>query len=365
MVKNSLSILEFEEAYFERVWGGQRLRKRFGKDIPRSVPIGEAWLISDHPQHTSVVAGGPHAGTTLHDLVARDSEAVLGTRARPTPNGRFPLILKLLDTADYLSVQVHPDDATAARLQESDLGKTEMWYVLDSEPQSELICGLNAETSKDAFEAAIRENRVLDMLQRIPVNRGDAVFVPAGTVHAIAPGCLLAEIQQNSDLTYRIYDWGRENQPGKRRPLHIDKALEAVHLDGDQPAGNAVNALKIPTEGARRNILAACQYFAAESIDLSGSYRRDTGAETFHLLLGVRGGQTVRTADAECSLRPGCALFVAGAMDSFEVSGEGLFLDYYVPDLDRDVLQPLLAAGHPRNAILALSGDLARVRQSS
>jgi hypothetical protein len=200
-------MLRFEEAYQPRPWGGHRLATALGKPAPTDTPIGEAWLVSDHPSHVSRVAEGPWAGHTLHEILKAVPEALLGTLARPTPQGRFPLLLKLLDAAEPLSVQVHPDDHHALRLGEPDVGKTEMWYVLDADPQSCLYCGLHADTTPEQLTQGIHNGGLVEHLITFPATPGASVFVPAGTIHAIGAGILIAEIQQNSDLTYRLYDW--------------------------------------------------------------------------------------------------------------------------------------------------------------
>lgn len=348
-------ILTFDEAYFERIWGGRKLETVCGKPIPAGKPIGEAWLVSDHREHVSTVAGGPLEGRSLRDLLAGGGAAVLGSRPRLTVHGQFPLLLKMLDAADYLSVQVHPDDKDAARLGEPDVGKTEMWHVLQAEPGSELICGMPPEITRDDFAAALREKRLGDILTRFPVNDGASVFVPAGTVHAIGPGILLAEIQQNSNITYRVYDWDRLQADGKPRELHVDKSLEVTHF-GSRHAGPN-RPLMINDAQGRRTILAACRYFAAELLEPAGTFDRTTDGATFHILLGKTGQLALSTAGQSLTLTPGQAAMVAGHVPAYSVAGEGACLDYYVPDLKQDIAAPLLDAGYAREDIVALGGD--------
>ncbi|MCX5758176.1 MAG: class I mannose-6-phosphate isomerase [Candidatus Hydrogenedentes bacterium] len=262
-----LGILRFEEGYFPRIWGGRKLEVLFGKPLPPEQAVGEAWLVADHAVHESVVAEGPHRGRTLHDLVNKHPQALLGRLAPVTPFGRFPLLLKLLDARDVLSVQVHPDDACAKRLGESDVGKTEMWCVLDAESGSELICGLDPGLAPDAFAAAVRDGSIARHMCRYPVHAGSALFVPAGVVHALGAGVVLAEIQQNSDLTYRLYDWERTDADGAPRPLHVEKAMAAMHF-GQEHSG-PVRPLVYEVDGVRHTMLAACRYFAAEHRSIS------------------------------------------------------------------------------------------------
>lgn len=355
-------ILRFRETYFEMIWGGQRLGARAGA---AGKSIGEAWLIADHTSCESVVAEGPHAGRTLHDLLEEDASALLGTRPAPTVHGRFPLLLKLLDAGQPLSVQVHPDDTAATHLGEPDVGKTEMWHVLDAAPGAELICGLDPALGRAELAQEIQDGGVEKRMHRIAAPAGTSVFVPAGTVHAIGAGIFLAEIQQNSNITYRMYDWGRLDVQGRPRELHVDKALQVIQFGAESPG--ASQPLTLMQEGATRNLLAACRHFAAERVQAIGPrYVRTIRGETFHILLGVEGDLRV-SAGAECaSLQPLAALLVPGGAKDYEIDGKGVFLDYYVPDLEQDICRPLRAAGYRRDAILRLGGalqgnDLARI----
>lgn len=352
-----LGLLRFEPIFMERIWGGQRLREDVGLKAPVDIPIGEAWMVSDHGSAESLVCAGAHAGRSLHALLENHAGALLGRLAEPTPHGRFPLLLKILDAKDVLSVQVHPDDATAERLGEPDVGKTEMWHVLAADEGSELICGLDESVTPDAFDAAVREDRPQDLMISFGVLPGTSVFVPAGTVHAIGAGNLLAEIQQNSDLTYRLYDWGRVQADGTPRELHLDKGAEAVHF-GSAHAGPAKPLALVERSGEERCVHAACRYFAAETGELSGgSTTRATRGDSFHLLLGKAGELGIYACGQEAMLRGGGAVLVPGEAEQLSVEGEGGFLDYYVPNLVADVLGPLVEAGHQKDAIVRLGGS--------
>ncbi len=352
-------LLRFEEAYFERVWGGARLRPVLGKDTPADKVIGEAWMVSDHAEHESVVAAGPHAGRTLRELLAENAAAILGARARLTVHGRFPLLLKILDTGKTLSVQVHPDDDDAARLGEPDVGKTEMWHVLESAPGGKLLCGLGPGVTAETFRAAIEAGSVGDLLGRIEAEAGASIFVPAGTVHAIGEGVLLAEIQQNSDLTYRVFDWNRVGIDGKPRALHLEKAVAATRFG--LPAPTAQTPLAFAPAGDApegvRTALCACGHFAAELVEVSGVYRRATRGESFHLLLVKRGRLKIQAEGEAVGVGPGDALLAPACAPAYTVAGEGAVLDYFVPDLQADIAGPLLAAGHAPEDIVRLGGD--------
>ena len=184
----------FEEGYFERIWGGNKLRSLLGKPAP-DARIGETWLIADHPHHESIVAEGPFQGQTLRQLLAHDQKAILGPRPKLTAQGRFPLLLKILDATQVLSVQVHPNDECAARLGEPDAGKTEMWHVLQADPGSELICGLDPGVTPKRFRQAVHDGSIENLMVRVPASEGLSLLVTAGTVHALGAGMVVAEIQ--------------------------------------------------------------------------------------------------------------------------------------------------------------------------
>lgn len=351
-------VLVFDEGYFEKIWGGRRLADRFGKPIPDGSPIGEAWLIADHANHVSTVAEGPLQGTTLRALLEADAAAVLGTHAALTVHGRFPLLLKILDAQDVLSVQVHPDDETATALGEPDVGKTEMWHVLEAGAESELICGLEPGVGADAFTAAVKQGTVEQHMVRFTVEPGTAVFVPAGTVHAIGSGIVLAEIQQNSDITYRIYDWGRVQADGTPRALHLEQAAKAIHFDA--PHAGANTPMRYTRDGAEVEVLAACRYFAAEAVRAPDGVERPTHGTSFHILLARDAPCRVTAKRGVVQLKPGQAALVPASAGTYRVESTGTWLAYYVPDLARDVAEPLRGAGHGTEAIVRLGGAPSR-----
>ena len=215
----------------ERMWGGRRFESEFGKKLPPNVRIGESWEIVDRPEAQSVVAKGPLRGTTLHELWVKYRKEVFG-EAGALP--RFPLLIKILDAAEELSLQVHPPEYVATRLVGEP--KTEFWYVAAADPGAELCVGFRAPLTKDRFEETLRDRTVMDHVHKIAVHQGDAVFLPAGRLHAVGPGNLLIEIQQNSDTTYRVFDWNRTDpKSGKARELHVKEAIQCIHFEDVQP----------------------------------------------------------------------------------------------------------------------------------
>ena len=302
-------VLRFEERYFGRIWGGRKLETLFGRTLPGG-PIGEAWLVSDHAQHVSVVAEGPLRGTTLRELVEAAPAELLGNWAKLTPQGRFPLLLKILDAAEPLSIQVHPSDADAIRLHEPDVGKTEMWHILSAEDGSELFCGFRGRITRARFEAVARTGDPAELLHRIPAKPGLSVFVAAGTVHAIGAGIVLSEIQQNSDITYRVSDWGRLQDDGTPRALHLEKAAEVARFDTDR--AGAGRTLEYTASGARHRILGACTYFAGEEVSVEGASTRETRGDSFHIVQGKAGELRVSAGGSGCVIERGDAVLVPG-----------------------------------------------------
>lgn len=223
--------LKFHPILKERVWGGRKLEVLYGKPLPPSVPIGESWEISDRPGDVSVVATGPLAGRDLRWLMEKHPSDVLGDV--PAPDGRFPLLIKILDARETLSLQVHPPASLARSL--GGEPKTEMWYIAHAEPGAELFAGLKRGVSRADFEQRLRTGGVADCFHRLPVAAGDALFLPSGRVHAIGAGLVIFEIQQNSDTTYRVYDWDRVGLDGKPRALHVEEALRSIDFTDFEP----------------------------------------------------------------------------------------------------------------------------------
>jgi mannose-6-phosphate isomerase len=225
------SPLAFEPIFIERMWGGRRLESEFHKKLPPRKRIGESWEIVDRCEAQSVVAGGPLRGRTLHELWTQHRQEIFGD-VPDTP--RFPLLIKILDAQEKLSLQVHPPENVASRL--GGEPKSEFWYVADADPDAELFLGFREPITRDRFEEKLRYGTVIDHVHRIAVQAGDAVFLPAGRVHAIGAGTLLIEIQQNSDTTYRAFDWNRTNPAtGTKRDLHVEQAIQCIDFDDVQP----------------------------------------------------------------------------------------------------------------------------------
>ncbi len=224
--------LTFQPVFKERVWGGREIERLYGKKLPSGAVIGESWEISDRPGDASVIANGPLAGKDLRWLMTHHTAEILG-EAKPAAEGRFPLLCKILDARDKLSLQVHPPLNKAAELKGEP--KTEMWFIADAAPDASLYVGLKNGVTRAEFEKKISDGSVAECFHRIPVQAGDTMFLPSGRVHAIGDGLVIFEIQQNSDTTYRVFDWNRVGLDGKPRDLHIAESLASIDFNDFEP----------------------------------------------------------------------------------------------------------------------------------
>ncbi len=265
--------LTFFPVFRDYIWGGRNLETKLRRVIPPGI-IAESWDISGRPSSPTTVNNGPLAGQTLPQILDLLGVDLVGSRSRAMlERGKFPLLIKLLDANKRLSVQVHPNDDYANKHENGELGKTEMWYILHAEPGACLIYGLKPGVTPASFRQSLEAGALESCSHQLPVKAGDAVFIPSGSVHAIMEGILLAEIQQNSDTTYRVYDWNRPGADGKPRPLHIDKAIDVINFDQIEP-GAYVPELLEENDDFKRERITACPYFNVERI----SFQRTNGA---------------------------------------------------------------------------------------
>lgn len=306
-------ICKLKPACKSYIWGGRRLKREYGKEF-EGESISETWELSCHPDGPCIAVDGPWAGKSLADILDEHPEYA-GKAAAAL--GRFPVLVKLIDAARDLSVQVHPDDEYALR-HEGQLGKTEMWYIIDAEPGAALYCGFRREVSPAELYRAIQENTLCELLRRVPVKAGDVIFIPAGTVHAIGAGILLAEIQQSSSVTYRLYDYGRLGADGKPRELHIDKALDVATLSPS------------PLSFGFGGHLGSCKYFTADLFECDGVKEFEAGEESFMHLLVLEGeldisagGETVRAGKGE-------SVFISALSGRCRAEGRGKAILTYI-----------------------------------
>jgi mannose-6-phosphate isomerase len=298
---------KFVPTLIERVWGGNTLL-RYGKPVPTGKRIGESWEISDRDDVQSVVLNGPDAGKTLRQIIERNGyEKIVGAPFQARPAGksrperhfhkpaRFPLLIKLLDARERLSLQVHPPPEVARKL--GGEPKTEMWYVLEASQEAHLIAGLRRGITRQKFEDALRSDSptLHDLVYRFPVMRGDAFFVPSGRIHAIDAGVVLVEIQQNSDTTYRVYDWGRVGLDGRPRPLHVAESLACIDFRDIEPDKQYAKEQIQGINGWRR--LVECEYFHVHRLDLHDIWPDECNGTTFHIVTCVEGALRLLAPD--------------------------------------------------------------------
>lgn len=299
--------LRVDPQLHERVWGGQRFEAP-GKTI------GEVWIVWEGDR----VVGGPYARRTLGELAAELGPALVGTARHQST---FPLLIKLLDTREWLSIQVHPDDADAVALEGAGyVGKTEAWHVLDAEPGAQLIAGLRPGADRQALASALGANTILDLVAYRSVRAGDTIYIPAGTIHALGPGLLIYEVQQSSDITYRVFDWNRP--PSAGRPLHLTQTLAVAN-----PAAE-VSVLPAPGgPGPAHDELVASPYFVLERLAASTgwSVELDTGGASFHALTVVEGRADVVVGDVREELARFETMLVPAATGAYRVESPGAF----------------------------------------
>jgi mannose-6-phosphate isomerase len=291
--------LTFTPILRDYVWGGRNLELLYGRTLPPGV-TAESWEISAHRSASTQVDRGPLRGWTLQQVMTSYGEELVGSRgASFATSDTFPLLVKLLDAERNLSVQVHPRDEYAIAHEDGDLGKTEMWYVLHARPDARLILGLKSGATPALFRQAIEAGTVEDWLHTVPVHAGDVIFIAPGTVHAATKGLVLTEILQNSDTTYRVYDWGRVGADGKPRALHIEKAMAVIDFDLVEPGPVVPRALPA-SDGIQRHLVADCDYFVVETLrlDAGAAYSGETAGETFEIW-GVVEGAAALDWDAD------------------------------------------------------------------
>ncbi|HEX5472146.1 MAG TPA: type I phosphomannose isomerase catalytic subunit [Lacipirellulaceae bacterium] len=320
-----LAPLRFEPILKEYLWGGRRLGTDLHKSIGDGPHYAESWEIVDHGDDQSTVAEGPLAGTCLHKIVVNNGRELFGSHdTRP----RFPLLLKYLDCQRVLSVQVHPNDEQAAKLDPPDLGKTEAWVVLAADPGSKIYAGLKKGVDRRTLEQELARGNCQVCLHEFEPRAGDCLLIEAGTVHALGAGLLVAEIQQASDTTYRLFDWNRVDRDGKPRPLHIREALDTI----DYSRGPVDPRTPAPTD--RRNVqrLVECDKFVLDR------YRADTVIplqldNRFHIVTTVEGSISLRAGDDAWQLRRGETILVPASVRDVEVAphDRAVVLDMYLP----------------------------------
>jgi mannose-6-phosphate isomerase len=302
--------LTFQPIFKERVWGGRNLARLYGKQLPPQVPIGEDWEISDRPGDASVITNGPLAGRNLRWLVKNHAGALLGN-VKPQ-NGRFPLLVKILDAQNNLSLQVHPPASKAAEL--GGEPKTEMWFIADAAPGAELFVGLKRGVTREDFERKLRERLVADCFHRVKVRAGDAMLLPSGRVHAIGAGLVIFEIQQNSDTTYRLFDWNRAALNAKPRRLHIAESLASIDFNDFEPA--PVKSAFSGDDRVKVRPLVRDALFTVEAWQMAANAVAPLKPRTMQIIACLSGKLSVDGGRITVELSPGEFCLVPASLDA-------------------------------------------------
>jgi len=305
--------IKLKAAYKDYIWGGEKLRTKYGKDTDMT-PLAESWELSCHPDGLSTIEGGEYDGKTLESYI-NENKGCLGTLCK---SEELPILIKLIDAQDNLSVQVHPNDEQAKEW-ENQNGKTEMWYVVEADKGAKMTCGVEKDITKDELQKAIADNTVEELLNTAPSKKGDVFFVDAGTVHAIGKGNVIAEIQQNSNVTYRLYDYGRKGKDGKPRELHIEKGVKASSCSKCEPR-------KIPVCSDSTRLLGSCEYFAVKEIMLSKATTLCADEKSYHALIVVDGETELATKNYAQKIKAGETVFIPANMGEYTLSGKATIL---------------------------------------
>lgn len=305
--------IRFENLYFEKIWGGRALDK-FRENLPDGL-IGESWDIACHPNGTGIVENGYLKGKRFNELIELYGEEFLG---KNVDKDNFPLLIKLINSREKLSVQVHPGDEYAKK-NENQLGKTEAWYIVDAEEGAYIIVGIKPCT-KDEFKNAIEEGNVEEYLNKVPVKKGDAFLINSGLVHAICEGVVIAEIQQNSDVTYRVYDYGRP------REIHVEKALDVINFN---EKSEKIQAEVTSFEGYTKEELCSSDYFVIERYKISSEFNEESNQDRFEMITIVEGSGEIINNNYIIKVATGDSILIPACIGKYKVRGELTILKSY------------------------------------
>ncbi|HHX24103.1 MAG TPA: class I mannose-6-phosphate isomerase [Thermoanaerobacterales bacterium] len=329
--------------YKEYIWGGHNLKK-LGKSVPEG-RLAESWELSGIPGSESKIANGPLKGHTLTDVLRKYGKLVLGDKIK----AGLPILLKFIDANNNLSIQVHPDDEYAEKNENGKMGKTEMWYVIDAKPDAAVIHGFTEYIGKEKIRQAILKGKHGGLYKEVKVKKGDMVFVPAGTVHALNDGLVVAEIQQSSDLTYRLFDYDRTDADGKKRPLHIDKALDVLDYDSRKAL---YDGLTVYYDEIKAKYLALSQYFCVRQIDSKGVPVELMADGSFSAFMFIDGEAEIISDMEKVHVGVLETVFIPAYMGSYKIDGEFTALQIFIPDSVRDVYSSLMEEGFSNEEII-------------
>jgi mannose-6-phosphate isomerase len=310
--------LKFKPIFKDKIWGGQKIKTVLGMDYGNLPNCGEVWLISGYGDDQSVVENGFLAGNELNDLVEVYMGELVGEKIFERHGNEFPLLIKVIDSNDWLSIQVHPDDELAKK-RGLGHGKTEMWYILEADPGAELISGFNRKIDKDLYKKYLEQNTLKEVLNTVEVKKGDVFFIPGGRVHALGPGCLLAEIQQTSDATYRIYDWNRIDAAGMKRELHLEEAMDAMDLEETKECKTEYESKPNSSVTLVDDPHFITRLVHADQPLIKNIYELDS----FIIYMGVEGESTIKYEEGEIGIKMGETVLIPASMGNLIIEPKG------------------------------------------
>ncbi|MCH5198469.1 MAG: class I mannose-6-phosphate isomerase [Oscillospiraceae bacterium] len=312
-----MEILKLKPAVNKAIWGGRRLVEEYGLKTHKK-NSAEGWMLSCHKDGPCKVTNGKYKGKTLEEALNAEGKEVLGTNNAERSD--FPILIKFIDAKDKLSIQVHPADEYARRV-ENENGKTEAWLILDAEEDAQLVYGVKREVLKEEFSDSIENNTVEEILNYVKVKKGDVVFIPSGMLHAIGKGIFLAEVQQNSNTTYRVYDYDRRDKNGKPRELHIKKATDVANLSVAACDFSPKGKTEVLPNGAERTYLTGCEYFSMTEVKINSSYNGSADSSSFVSILILDGEGRLSSGKQRFSVKKGNSFFVPAGKGKFILEG--------------------------------------------
>lgn len=331
--------LKFKPLYKDYVWGGRNLGL-LGKLLPPKGVVAESWEVACHKNGSSIAANGEYEGTPLPELIKLLGRRLVGDSLPQRDMEKFPLLLKFIDAEGNLSVQVHPDDAFANAYENEEYGKNEMWYIISARPSAKIVYDVLPGTTRDGLARAIKEGSIVDCLKTVYVSPGDIINIPAGVIHSVGKGIILAEIQQSSDTTYRIYDYGRTG-----RELHIEKALQVIRFAGTGIREKYTGLDVTISDCCKRKIAAANEHFCTEIYSVDGQVREIADGSKFYIYMFISGEGTIIWGNKELPVKSGESVLMPAVLGEYALKGRFRALKVYKPDLQADIIRPLRAAG--------------------
>ena len=315
--------LVFEPILQDRIWGGTKLKTVLGKENLPTDTTGESWELSAVQGNVSIVKNGSFAGKPLTELLEKYPSEILGINVQKQFGTQFPLLFKFLDAREDLSIQVHPNDELAKQRHNS-FGKTEMWYVMQADEGSRIIVGFKEKSSPEEYLEHLKNKNLIDILNEVPAKKGDVFFLETGTIHAIGAGIMIAEIQQTSDITYRVYDWDRVDAEGNSRELHVEQALDAMNYnptDTQKQYGKEEN---------KCNTMVDCPYFTTNYLPLNGNLDVEKNVGSFTVYICTEGAYTINAEGQSYTFKKGDTVLVPAGLKSFKLTGECTLLEIYI-----------------------------------